>query len=126
MKTFGKKAMKLKLVLLLSVASIGFAHAEAITQQDYDQHIEHYTQVIKQTKVILDDPDSKADAKMQSQALCDRLNAYEQIAQLSKENSQLELAPMMLMVAQTYLNKQQKSLTKSGMSTNVFCAGKIK
>ena len=73
--------MKLKLVLLLYVASSGFAHAEAIT---------------------------------------------EQIAQLSKENSQLELAPMMLMVAQTYLNKQQKSLTKSGMSTNVFCAGKIK
>lgn len=128
MKMFGKKAMKLKLAFTFSLCLTGIrlAHAEVLTQQDYDQKVEQHRQVIQQTKVILDDPESKADAKTQSQALCDRLNAYEQIAQLSQDNPTLDLAPMMLMVARTYLDKQQKSLTKSGMTSGAFCAGKLK
>lgn len=117
--------MKLNLGMLLFCA-MNFAHGETLTQQSYDQQIKHYTEIIQQTKSILDEPNSKADAKMQSQAFCDRLDAYEQIAKLSRENANLELASIMLMASESYLNRQQDSLSGSGMTSAVFCAGKIK
>ena len=108
--------MKLKLAgCLLCTASL--SHAEVLTQQAYDQKIQ-------QTKAILDQPDRQADAKQQSQALCERLNAYEQIASLSKENLSLEMASVMLMASQNFLDRQKSSLGDSGMTASGFCAGK--
>ena len=120
--------MRLKRALsTLAFCAVGFhAHAEPLPQQDYDRQIQHYTQLIQKTKAILDEPDSAADADTQSQAFCDRLNAYQQIARLSQENLKLDLAPMMLKISQAYLEKQQQSLSSSGMTAGVFCAGKIK
>ncbi len=100
------------------------AKAETLTQQAYDAKIQQYTDIVNQTKSILEEHSAQADGAVQSQAFCDRLNAYEQIAKLSQENIQLELAPVMLMAAQRYLDRQQASLTKSGMTSAVFCAGK--
>ena len=120
--------MRLKRALsTLAFCAVGFhAHAEPLPQQDYDRQIQHYTQLIQKTKAILDEPDSAADADAQSQAFCDRLNAYQQIVKLSQENLKLDLAPMMLKISQAYLEKQQQSLSSSGMTAGVFCAGKIK
>lgn len=115
--------MKLKLAgCLLYTASL--SHAEVLTQQAYDQKIQQHMQIIQQTKAILDQPDRQADAKQQSQALCERLNAYEQIASLSKENLSLEMASVMLMASQNFLDRQKSSLGDSGMTASGFCAGK--
>ena len=115
--------MKLKLAgCLLFIA--GLSHAEVLTQQAYDQKIQQHMQVIQHTKAILDQPDSQADAKQQSQALCERLSAYEQIALLSKENPSLEMASVMLMASQNFLDRQKASLGDAGMTASVFCAGK--
>lgn len=117
--------MKLKLGALI-FCMMSLARAETLTQQQYDQQIQHHTEVIKQTKAVLDVPGSKADAEQQSQALCDRLNAYEQIAQLSKDNPELELSSIRLVASELYLNQQKASLGNAGMSIAVFCSGKIK
>ena len=119
--------MKLKRsVFLFCSVMISFSHAEVLTQTDYDQQIQHHMQIIQQTKAVLDEPNSKADANQQSQAFCDRLNAYEQIAKLSKDNANLEMASIMLMASQSFLDKQKARLGGSGMTAEVFCAGKIK
>jgi len=40
---------------------------------------------------------------------------------LSEENSQLEMASIMYMAAKNFLDRQQQSLTKSGMTTGAMC-----
>lgn len=126
MKMFGKKAMKLKrsyaFVLTCTVLSfMQTVQAEPLTQQTYDAQMQHYLDVIKATKPILDDPKSTADASEKSQSFCQRIDAYQQIVKLSEENSQLEMASIMYMAAKNFLDRQQQSLTKSGMTTGAMC-----
>jgi hypothetical protein len=122
----GKKAMKHKslyaFLLTCTVLSLSqMAQSEVLTQQNYDAQIQHYLDVIKATKPILDDPKSTADASAKSEAFCQRIDAYQRIVKLSEDNSQLDMASIMHMAAKNFLDRQQQSLTKSGMTTGAMC-----
>ncbi len=97
-------------------------YAATLTQAEYDQFIEVQTDIVNETKPILDEPDSHSDASTQRKAFCARLNAYHNIKTTSEENSHLQMANMMHMVATNFLKRQEESLTQSGMTTQVFCA----
>ena len=105
--------------LLLGLSSVVFA--QRLSQSAYDQFISAQTKIVNETKYILDEDDQKADAQTQRQAFCKRLKAYQDIQKVSEENSSLDMAPTMVMVAKSFLERQDQSLTQSGMTTNVFC-----
>ena len=103
---------------------LGIQSVEAnqkLTQAQYDQQIEHYTAQVNATKLILDDPNAQSDASAQKQAFCSRIKAYHQIAELSKQNIELDMASAMLMIANNFIEKQHQSLVNSGMTEQVFC-----
>lgn len=106
----------------LSLVMLSFAQAAILSQAEYDQFIDVQTNIVNETKSILDEPNSQSDAATQRKAFCARLNAYQNIKTISEENSHLNMANMMQMIATNFLNRQQESLTKSGMTTQVFCA----
>ncbi|WP_180083170.1 hypothetical protein [Acinetobacter sp. YH12102] len=105
--------------LLFLLNSMVFA--EPLSQSAYDQFILEQTKIVNETKHILDEDDPKADAKTQRQAFCNRLKAYQDIQKVSEENNSLDMAPMMAMVAKSFLDRQDQSLSKSGMTTTLFC-----
>ena len=105
--------------LLLGLNSMVFA--EPLSQSAYDEFISAQTKIVNETKHILDKDDQKADAQTQRQAFCNRLKAYQDIQKVSEENSSLDMAPTMAMVAKSFLERQDQSLTQSGMTTSVFC-----
>ncbi|WP_445115932.1 hypothetical protein [Acinetobacter sp. WZC-1] len=126
--------MKLKYVLLgCGLVFFPMAYAEKLTQQQYDDIMETYTDQVNRSKKILDHPAGQADAvrkdavhtdsETQKQAFCSRMQAYHQIAAISQQNAELDTAQMMLMIAQNYLEKQNQRLNDSGMTEQVFCAG---
>lgn len=126
MKMYGKKAMKLKgfyvcMMICVVWPFTQLARAEQLTQQSYDQQMQYYLDVIKASKPILDDPTSTADTTARSQAFCQRIDAYQNIVKLSEENNQLDMASVMHMAAKNFLDRQQQSLTKSGMTTAAMC-----
>ncbi|MFV5490169.1 hypothetical protein [Acinetobacter sp. ASP199] len=101
-----------------------YAVAETMTQEQYDQYIAEQTSIVNETKAILDKPHTesgKPSISTERQALCDRIQAYQNILKASQENSQLNMASMMTMVAQNYLDRQNQSMNSSGMTTGVFC-----
>jgi hypothetical protein len=131
MKMFGKKAMKLN--LFTAIALLGcfpsltvYAQSVQLSQQVYDQKMQHYRDVINLSKKILDDPSSVADTETKSRSFCERMHAYKQIEKLSNENRSLDMAPVMLMAAQNFLERQQKSLSNSGINSEYMCAEKEK
>ena len=95
---------------------------QKLTQAQYDQQIERYTAQVNATKLILDDPHTQSDASAQKQAFCSRIEAYRQIAELSKQNLELDMASSMLMIANHFIERQHQSLVNSGMTEHVFCA----
>lgn len=60
-------------------------YADQLTQAQaqYNQKIQQYIEVVNQTKLILDDPDASASAKLQQQTLCLRIQTYKEILKLS-------------------------------------------
>lgn len=94
---------------------------QKLTQAQYDQQIERYTAQVNATKLILDDPNAQSDASAQKQAFCSRIDAYRQIAELSKQNLELDMASSMLMIANNFIERQHQSLVNSGMTEQVFC-----
>ncbi|WP_216934138.1 MULTISPECIES: hypothetical protein [unclassified Acinetobacter] len=105
--------------LLSGLNSVVFA--EPFSQSAYDQFISAQTKIVNETKHILDENDKKADAQTQRQAFCNRLKAYQDIQKVSEENSSLDMAPTMAMIARSFLERQDQSLNQSGMTTAVFC-----
>jgi len=124
--------MKLNLNLLFSISllagvvlpSVAYAADMPLTQSAYDQKIQYYTDIINQSKRVLDDPSSTADSESKSKSFCARIDAYMQIEKLSKDNIQLDMAPLMHLAAQNFLERQQKSLNISGMNTEFMCSAK--
>ncbi|OTG79734.1 hypothetical protein B9T33_11390 [Acinetobacter sp. ANC 5054] len=113
--------------LLCSAAAI--AHAETVqlsvqklSQAEYNQKIQQYTDQVNLSKTILDAEGSSATAQEQTQAFCTRLNAYRQILKISQENATLEMANLMQFAAQHYLQQQQESLQSSGLNESAFCS----
>lgn len=94
---------------------------QKLTQSQYDQQIERYTAQVNATKLILDDPHTQSDASAQKQAFCSRIEAYHQIAELSKQNLELDMASSMLMITKNFSERQHQSLVNSGMTEQVFC-----
>lgn len=127
---------KIGVALLLSFSSLSFSLQAAetataklasephshLSQQEYQALLNQYTQVVNDSKKVLDDPASQATANEQKQAFCARYQAYKNIADISERNPNLYPASVMLMVANRYLEQQHNSLTASGMTEQVFCA----
>ena len=103
---------------LLLVSMLGQA---ALTQQQFDQKLDEYTEIVNQSKKVLDGEQKNTDAEVQKKAFCSRLDAYENILRLSKENHQLENAYLMGVIAERYLSRQKQSMNSSGMTERFFC-----
>ena len=118
---------RLAFAILLGLNGVlitNYAVAETMTQEQFDQYIAEQTRVVNESKAILDEPHTATDKpsiSTERQALCNRIQAYQNILQASQENSQLNMASMMAMVAQNYLDRQNQSTNNSGMTTGVFC-----
>lgn len=92
-----------------------------LTQDQYNQLIDQFTNEVNATKKVLDESEN-ADASAQKQAFCTRLYAYQQIADISKNNLNLDTANTMLIIANQFLERQKQSFIASGMTQEVFCA----
>ena len=92
-----------------------------LSQQQYDQLIQQYTDQVNATKQILDNEAVVQDPQALRQAFCTRMQAYHQIQAISKQNPQLDGASTMLLVAAHFLDRQQQSMQASGMTEQVFC-----
>lgn len=106
----------------LSTQSFAEPSTQKLTQEQYDQRIQTYTDQVNETKHILDEAHSTITAIEQHQAFCSRLDAYQAIARISKENLELDTANMMLMIANNFLDRQKQSIEQSGMTFERFCS----
>ena len=115
--------MLLSLSLFLSsfLSTLSYAEITKLTQGQYDQKMAEYTATVNSTKTVLDAKDNPATATEMKTAFCQRMDAYHQIAALSKANIELSTASVMLMVANRYLDQQENSLTDAGMNESAFC-----
>ncbi len=119
--------MRLAFAILLAVNGVlvmNYAVAQTMTQEQYDQYITEQTARVNETKVILDEPhieQTKPSLSNERQALCNRIQAYQNILQASRDNNQLNMAAMMMTIAQNYLERQNQSMHSSGMSISTFC-----
>lgn len=106
---------------ILSVVSANAA-TQALSEDDFNQQIQQYIDIVNQTKTILDDPDTLASIEAQQQALCQRIHAYQDIVKLSNEYPKFENAMLMKWVAQHYLERQKVSLQSSGLNEGAICS----
>lgn len=106
----------------LSTQSFAEPSTQKLTQEQYDQRIQTYTDQVNETKHILDEAHSTITAIEQHQAFCSRLDAYQAIARISKENLELDTANMMLVIANNFLDRQKQSIEQSGMTFERFCS----
>ena len=120
-----KKQTWMLLSFSLFLSTLSYAETTKLTQAQYDQKMVEYTATVNSTKTVLDAKDNPATATATATemktAFCQRMDAYHQIAALSKANIELSTAPVMLMVANRYLEQQEKSLTDAGMNESAFC-----
>lgn len=110
----------------LLYANVKEAVTPQLTQAEYNAQIQAYTEQINSTKAILDDPASTATGQQLTQAFCLRLNAYRQILEISQQNSALEMANLMRVASQHYLQQQQQSMRSSGLNESAFCSSPTK
>ncbi|TQR72822.1 hypothetical protein [Acinetobacter sp. RF14B] len=115
------KTSSLLCVILSLIQYNQTAFAEKLSQPAYDQFIAQQTRIVNETKVILDQPNQEGDAQKQRWAFCQRLTAYEEIQKVSEENHELNMAPIMAMIAKNFLDRQVQSMHNSGMTAAVFC-----
>lgn len=113
--------LSLSLFLSSFLSTLSYAETTKLTQAQYDQKMAEYTATVNSTKTVLDAKDNSATAIEMKTAFCQRMDAYHQIAALSKANIELSTASVMLMVANRYLDQQEKSLTDAGMNESAFC-----
>lgn len=67
-----------------------------------------YITIVNDTKQVLDEPNAIVSEQKQKYALCQRIQAYQGILQLSEQHPQMENAAVMKLIAQNYLNRQQQ------------------
>ena len=120
-----KKQILGMLIIFFSMQSYAELPKQQLTQNEYNQRIQSYTDQVNATKAILDEPDSKANAAEQRKAFCSRLEAYQGILTISNENIQLDTANIMSKIAINFLDRQNQSLEESGMTSQVFCGSKV-
>ncbi len=110
--------------IFLSLQCFAELPSNQLSQEQYNQRIQQYTDQVNATKHILDEDDLKVDATEQRKAFCSRLEAYQGIAALSQQNIGLDTANMMLIIANNFLDRQKQSIEQSGMTLAVFCSNK--
>ena len=115
----GEHAKKINLVT--DPFAIEPPQATKLNQAQYNTRMQYYTDQVKASKAILDVENSSADAKQQKQALCTRIQAYQNITKWSQVNIQLESANMMIWVADQFLQRQKESMEQSGMTLDQLC-----
>ena len=113
--------LSLSLFLSSFLSALSYAETTKLTQAQYDQKMAEYTATVNSTKTVLDAKDNPATATEMKTAFCQRMDAYHQIAALSKANIELSSASVTLMVAHRYLDQQEKSLTDAEMNESAFC-----
>lgn len=97
----------------------------AVSSLAYPQQLNYWVQQVNATKAILDDVDVHPTAQQQKQALCQRIQAYQQIVQLTQQYPDAENAALLVSIAQLFLQRQQQSLQQSGMHISTFCAAPV-
>lgn len=111
----------MKRIVLAGLFCIAPLTQAALSQQQFDQKLDEYTAVVNQSKKVLDGEQKNVDADVQKKAFCSRLDAYENILRLSKENPKLENAYLMGVIAERYLSRQKQSMNSAGMTERFFC-----
>lgn len=110
-------------LLIIFMSNLLYAvPTQKLSQAQYNELVQQYTAQVNATKQVLDEPNPASDVTTQKQAFCSRLAAYQQIADLSKANLELESANVTLMIANNFLARQKQSFEDSGMTEQVFCA----
>ena len=109
---------------VLSLQCFAEPNLVKMSQEQFNQSIQKYTDQVNATKHILDEENAQIEPKEQSKAFCSRLNAYQNIARISKGNLELDTAKMMLIIANNFLDRQKQSLEQSGISLDTFCTNK--
>ena len=112
--------LSLSLFLSSFLSTLSYAEITKLTQAQYDKKMAEYTATVNSTKTVLDAKDNPATVTEMKTAFCQRMDAYHQIAALSKANIELSTASVMLMVANRYLEQQEKSLTDAGMNESAI------
>lgn len=108
----------------LSLATTLYAveySSEKYSLEEYTRHIDQQIAIVNQTKLVLDDPEAKPSLLDQKNALCQRIEAYKNIQELSHKHLDYENAFGMKMVAELFLDQQQQSFARAGMNETAFC-----
>lgn len=109
-------------LLIFSYGTNGFAQTiRPLADAEFNRQLQTYIDSVNQTKAILDDPNAQSNAEVQKKALCQRIQAYQNIAQLSQEHPENDNAELMRKVAENYLTRQKQSFEHSGWNVHVFC-----
>lgn len=109
-------------VLIFSYGTHGFAqNIQPLSEAEFNQQLQIYIDRVNQTKAILDDPNAPSSAEFQKQALCQRIQAYQNIAQFSQEHPENDSAKLMGSVAENYLARQKQSFEHAGWNVHIFC-----
>lgn len=110
--------------IFLSVSVWNFtalAFAQPLTQNEYDRLLAEQLEMIQYSKKYLDDTTMVVSASEKMQMLCTRMQAYQEIEKISKENIQLMNAHAMLLASRYYLDRQYQSLSQGGLTASKFC-----
>ena len=115
-------AMKTPTLVLMVLGLVpSFSSAERLNLIIPENKLEQYIAVVNDTKQVLDDPDAMANVQQQKYALCQRIQAYQDILQLTEQHPKMENAAVMKVIAQNYLTQQQQSFENSAMNQQAFC-----
>ncbi|NHC05102.1 hypothetical protein G9F31_15355 [Acinetobacter sp. 187] len=92
-----------------------------LSEHELHQKLQGYIDRVNQTKAVLDDAVIEPSVKEQQQALCQRIDAYQNIVKLSNEYPEFESASVMKIAALHYLKRQKESFDGSALNQKAFC-----
>lgn len=112
------------LIILLNIGlgiSSSSVFAQTLGMNEYEQKLAQYIATVNETKLILDVPESTSNIQSQKYALCQRIEAYQDILKLVQQYPEAENSQLMNMIAQNYLDKQLAGFQQSGISEKSLC-----
>lgn len=112
------------LIILLNIGlgiSSSSVFAQTLGMNEYEQKLAQYIATVNETKLILDVPESTSNIQSQKYALCQRIEAYQDILKLVQQYPEAENSQLMNMIAQNYLDKQLAGFQHSSISEKSLC-----
>lgn len=107
-------------LLTLSFSS-SMVFAETVNLSEYESKLDNFISTVNETKLILDAPESSANMQVQRYALCQRIEAYQNILNLVNQFPHAENSHLMKVIAEDFLTRQVSSFQKTGVSEENFC-----